>query len=251
MSISIWGQSPLNTKAYILYKGYPYVVYLSPEGEITEFIRAAPEVMKGIDFDKNQPMPIALGPYVKPQYVAELPVYNSPLNTTTVGEIEILNSDMAEGDVDQNNEEVIAETDVETVKDDFKPTEAVNFKTVVINKENEETKQPIIVRKEVDQAIPDDLYVLKFQGFTSRLTPALIDMLSDISKEHKLNSDKSIVINSFMTQGDASNRKLAENRMAACRDLLSNYGVPADKLVTEILPYNSSIDGNVSIKFED
>ncbi len=242
LSVSLFGQTETQTKAYILFKGYPYVVYLSPEGDITEFIRAAPEVMNGVAFDKDQPMPIALGPYTKPA-PTELPVYNSPQNTTTIDDVEIVDFEIKE------HVDVFEETATDQTSQEQE--EEIAFKTTVINKVDEEDKEALIVRKELDKTVEDGLYILKFQGFTSRLTPALIDLLSDISKEHKQNSDKQLIINSFMTQGDASNRKLAENRMAACRDLLETYGVPADKMSTEILPYNSAIDGNVSIKFED
>jgi len=240
---SLTAQNSNTTKAYILYKGYPYVVYLAENGEITEFVRAAPEVMNGMEFDKDQPMPIALGPYVKP-VSAPLPIYVSPLNTTTVGDSEILDTEVVVADNSSNEK-----SDGENVV--FKPKKADrSMKTTVIRREKTKTSDPVVVTNGDSKNPVAGEYILSFQGFSARLTPVLIDMLSDISKEYKVNS-KNIMINSFMTAGDTANKTLAENRMAACKDLLTTYGVPVEKITTKIMPYDSSIDGNVSISFED
>ena len=246
-------QSDNTTKAYILFKGYPYVVYLSPAGDIVEFVRTAPEVMRGVEFDMNRPLPIPLGPYSRP-VKSELAVYNSPLNTSDVAEIELISIETAKSvdATDDVKEEVVMKPLVDKSK-------AAKTKSQTVLKEEviEELAEEKVVKANTTNVVnietPDfvGVHILKFQGFSARLTPELIDMLTDINKEYKERKSKKITINSFLTQGDSTNKKLAENRMAACKDLLVNYGVPIQNISTEILPYDSSIDGNVSIKLLD
>ncbi|MDA9774442.1 hypothetical protein N9B82_05755 [Saprospiraceae bacterium] len=246
-------QSDNTTKAYILYKGYPYVVYLSPAGDIVEFIRTAPEVMKGVEFDMNRPLPIPLGPYVRPEK-SELAVYNSPLNTSDVAEIELISIETTKSveTIEEVQEEVVMKPLVDKSK-------TIETKSQTISKEEvlEEVAPKKVVKATTTNVVnietPDfvGVHILKFQGFSARLTPELIDKLTDINKEYKEGKSKNVAINSFLTQGDSTNKKLAENRMAACKDLLVNYGIPIENISTEILPYDSSVDGNVSIKLLD
>ena len=238
---------------YILYKNYPYVVSMTTDGEILEFIRTAPEVMKGnLAADAVPPMP--LGPYTKPQ--STIAEYISPLNTTTIGDIEVVDAEM----IPKTGSTIVSSTaekvgqnqmsDGKPVVGDKPATDARTMKTTVIRTDRQEVEKPTVIKRTAaDDVVNNNVYDLKFQGFTARLTPVLINQIKKISVAHKESPDKFIEIRSFVTAGDDTNKKLAENRMRACKDLLETYGVPAAKIDTGIRPYNNANAGQVSIEF--
>lgn len=225
--------SAQEVKDYILFKNYPYYVSMMPNGKILEFISEAPDAMKLVNF-RNQTPPIPLGIYVvTPQKALE--VYNSPLNSTEIGEANpaIIAEVKAPKDIkiDQQKDNVVFETTMEKQLD-----AKSDIKTNTVDISNKTLK--------------DFEYNLKFQGFNARLTPDLTLQINDISKEYARHKEKSITIRSFVTSGDQSNMTLANNRMDACRDLLQTYGVPADKIVTKVEPYKTTNDGQVNIIME-
>ncbi len=232
---------------YILYKSYPYVVSMTPDGEILEFIRTAPEVMKGnLAADAVPPMP--LGPYTRPQSV--IAEYISPLNTTTVGDIELVDANATP----KTGSTVVAGTSTKVAENPSggeKPVvDSRSMKTTIIRTDREEVQKPTVInRTNADDLVNENVYDLKFQGFTARLTPVLINQIKKISVAHKESPEKFIEIRSFVTAGDDTNKKLAENRMRACKDLLETYGVPPAKIDTGIRPYNNANAGQVSIEF--
>ncbi len=224
---------------YVLYKNYPYLVNMTIEGEIIEFVRTAPELYKD-GINENTPLPIALGPYTKAQF--EIAEYLSPLNTTVVGDAVVIDSE------EKVNEKAVAIK--KNVDSNSSDKTSPLIKTTIIRKDAETTKAPVITRG--DHAESEfQTNSLKFQGFTARLTPTLINQLKDVSKKHASSPEKLIQIRSFVTAGDDTNKKLAQNRMKACKDLLETYGIPSDKIDTGIRPYSSANEGNVSIDFVD
>ena len=224
-------------QANILFKGYPYLVNMTPDGDILEFVSGLPELLNTFGKDKNMEMPVALGKYSKPTAPA-LVEYISPLNTTVVGD-----SDAA----------MIAKVkEAENVQ--FKSTKKPEpqFKTVIIEEGSINSDSPNVIVSEDNgkSEVSKFNYDLKFQGFTARLTPVLINQLQDVAKDYKENTQKNIFIRSFITQGDTTNEQLAENRMIACKDLLETYGIDSSKISTSIEPYKSSNVGNVNITIE-
>lgn len=236
LSFSISAQSQDNIKGNILFKDYPYLVLMTSEGDILEFLNTAPEILKGSNFAKDLQPPVALGPYTKPQSIAaSQKEYNSPLNTTII----------SDGD------EIIADNENSNNESVEQPVEP-EMKTTVIRKEKEVVDQPKVVYKETnDESVEKEFnYDLQFQGFTARLTPVLINQLKDISKDYETNSTKEVYIRSFLTAGDNTNKKLAKNRMEACKDLLETYGIPSDKIHENIESYRSSNPAQVNITLE-
>ena len=218
----------------ILYKDYPYLVTIDENGDLNYVIRAALEVMEGQDFDKNREMPIPIGPYTRRKSAdVALEEYISPDNTTEVGEtVAVIEAQKSKPKAP------VKLTDKDAITfDPKKKVEPIDrqFETTVIRSTPE--------KDEAD-------YYLTFPGFTSRLTPQLTDVIRDISKAYEANPVELVLINSYVTSGDATNRKLAEARIKSCYDLLQTYGVPFDVLMTEIKPYQTDIDGNVSITFK-
>jgi outer membrane protein OmpA-like peptidoglycan-associated protein len=219
---------------------------MTSEGEILEFLRYAPEIMSS-QFDKNVTPPMPLGPYIKPVQ-GELPVYVSVHNTTEISNVE----------GEKNIVAVTKEVKTPSVKMNKNVTPSGTNKgipqekemtTRIVRTEQSPPKDAVITRsnnkKEGYQA---DLI---FQGFSARLTPELILQIEDINEKYTENPKKLIQIRSFVTAGDETNKKLAKNRMDACRDLLVTYGVPFDIIDTGIRPYESSNKGNVSIQLVD
>ena len=226
---------------------------MTSEGEILEFLRYAPEILKG-KLDKNATPPIALGPYVKPEE-QPLSVYASSSNTTTVGDITM-------GDIDvMDSKDAMEEKEMKDSKINQKRNipnstkanniekETVEMTTKVIRKKAESDEMVDVMDKDVvKEVIKADI---KFQGFSARLTPEIILQIEDINKAYKKNPKNSIHITSFVTEGDDTNTKLAKNRIDACKDLLVTYGVPEDQISSQIKPYSSVNKGNVSIELID
>lgn len=217
----------------ILYKSYPYHVTLNAAGEIDYIVAPALEVMNGRNFDVNQEMPLPIGPYKKRinEDVA-YEVYNSPENTTVITDIDGV---------------IMTQVERSEPKKFASEENAVTFKPVDQKKEDDIKFDTKVIRSTANKEEAD--YYLTFQGFSSRLTPQLTDMISDIAKAFIQNPVEEVLINSYVTSGDATNRKLAEARIKSCYDLLQTYGVPFTVLRTEIKQYRSDIDGNVSITF--
>lgn len=240
-------QSNSIVEGFILYKGFPYFVSMTPDGDIIEFIQTAPEIMPFPRKYTSMEPPMPLGPYVKPPAFA-LEVYNSPLNSSESSDVVVLDITETKKVFEEETVEVVdaVETKVEMKPNSDKP----DMKTTVIRRTNEEAASPIIEKSDSPTAEEDRSYALKFQGFTSRLTPALINQLKDIYKDYQASSSEKITIRSFVTRGDNTNLKLAENRMAACKDLLSTYGVPEDKIETKVEPYRSANSGQINISLD-
>lgn len=230
---------------YILYNNYPYYVSMTSDGEILEFLRFAPELLKG-KLDPNTPPPMPLGPYTKPIAQA-LPVYISPLNTTDIEQIEVTEKAVAEKMISKPTIQMNKNVSPSKVREKSKETTAMN--TTIIRKEQSPPKDAVITRGE--NVKEDFLADLEFQGFSARLTPELILQIEDVHKAYEESENKLIQIRSFVTAGDDTNKKLAKNRMDACKDLLITYGVPAEDIDTGIRPYNSAYKGNVSIELVD
>lgn len=244
-------QSNSIVEGFILYKGFPYFVSMTPDGDIIEFIQTAPEIMPFPRKYTSMEPPMPLGPYVKPPAFA-LEVYNSPLNLSESSDVVVLDITETKKVIEEETVEVVdaVDTSVET-KVEMKPnSDKPDMKTTVIRRTNEEAASPIIEKSDSPAAEEDSSYALKFQGFTSRLTPALINQLKDIYKDYQASSSEKITIRSFVTRGDNTNLKLAENRMAACKDLLSTYGVPEDKIETKVEPYRSANSGQINISLD-
>ncbi len=232
---------------YILYNGYPYYVSMTLDGEILEFLKFAPEIL-GNEFDKERVPPMPLGPYVKPPE-QELMVYNSPLNTTEVGDVLIVETEKVT-EKKGTTTSIGAQDDKVTIQPKETSPEEPKMTTKIIEREPVKESEVIIKRAEAE-AVEAATYELNFQGFSARLTPILINQLKDISKAHSNNPDQFVQIRSFVTAGDDTNKKLAINRMDACKDLLITYGVSADKVSTGIRPYRSASKGNVAIQLVD
>ncbi len=249
-------QSNSIVEGFILYKGFPYFVSMTADGDIIEFIQTAPEIMPYPRKYMSMEPPMPLGPYAKPPAFA-LEVYNSPLNSSESSDIVVLDVSTTEKVDVLDTEKVIdgnmpqGGKDVEKVVETKANSEKQDMKTTVIRRTNEEAASPIIEKRAAPVAEEDDSsYALKFQGFTSRLTPALINQLKDIYKDYQASSSEKITIRSFVTRGDNTNLKLAENRMAACKDLLATYGVPEDKIETKVEPYRSANSGQINISLD-
>lgn len=244
--LQLTAQSSPSIQGFVLYKGYPYLVNMTPQGDILEFLQTAPEIMfVGSEYPSEPPMP--LGPYVRPKAVA-LEEYNSPLNSSNVSDIVVLDipTNKNQNESNQNSNDLGVKDDTE-----IKPKVDQEMKTTVIRRTNEEGVTPIIERStEGGREVEEGSYNLKFQGFTSRLTPTLINQLKDIYKVFQSDPNQQITIRSFVTSGDNTNLRLAENRMAACRDLLGTYGVPLDKMETKVEPYRSANSGQINISLE-
>ena len=73
-------------------------------------------------------------------------------------------------------------------------------------------------------------------------------ILEDIIEIYERNEDRNIVISSFTTTGDPTNKQLAEDRMNSCEEFLTTRGVPAENISTEIKSYRNVLKGQVNIK---
>ena len=248
---NVSAQDEYNIQGYVLFNNYPYFVSMNQDGDIKEFLRTAPEIMKSASFDYALAPPVPLGPYNKPN--AEIQDYISPLNTIVV-------SDGSGNVIEDNPEEevrMVMQTKAAEGQDDSQSDRANDktaFKTTVIRTEKpEETAPEVIIKKQenVDARSGEFVYEMKFPGFNARLTPELINKLEDISKIHKNNPTKKVDIYSYITTGDPTNKALAENRMNACKDLLVTYGVDESLVNTEIKPYRSSQESQVTISLVD
>lgn len=226
-----------NIQGNILFKGYPYFVSMTSNGDILEFLRTSPEILNGLDFDRGIQPPVELGPYSKPTSKgATAEVYVSPNNTTVISDGDKVVSDMP-ANVKMSGEKSDNEKEMKT--------------TVIRNSPKVEDGPEVITKQDQVEAKQLDFnYDLKFQGFTARLTPTLINQLKDISKDYEMNSKKQVKIRSFLTAGDSTNEKLARNRINACKNLLETYGVPSEKIEESIEPYRSSNSAQINITLE-
>lgn len=255
--LQLTAQSAENITGFVLFKGYPYLVNMTPQGDILEFIQTAPEIMPFPAKYRAMEPPMPIGSYARPARVA-LEVYNSPLNSSDAADVVVLDIPVAvtnevtkEDSSDSEFEQESKAQVQEQVSMEPKEVDDREMKTTVIRRTNEEASSPVVLRSTADASESEaGSYDLKFQGFTSRLTPTLINQLKDIYKEFQAKDSEKVTIRSFVTAGDNTNRKLAENRMAACRDLLETYGVPADRIQTKTEPYRSANSGQINISLD-
>lgn len=263
-------------QAYILYNNYPFFANIGPSGDILALVRTAPEIMKTASFDYKLKPPINPEDYVyqKPK----LAVYNSPKNTTVVGDVTVSNKERDEDPVVQDKEkdkvkqvpskpaqakEVLVQK--EEVKQDKAPDMVVKDQVVLVS----DTKKPATVKgtttviKNVPTNVKEENLPSRsgkldigsqvdilFQGFSARLTPKIILQLEDVVAFHKSKPNSLVKIYSFTTANDQTNKKLALNRLDSCRKLLETYGVPSDHIFTDIKPYSSAQKGNVVVELE-
>ena len=245
---NISAQEEFIIQDYILFNNYPYFVSMNQDGDILEFLETAPEIMKGASFDYSMAPPMPLGPYNRPK--AEYKEFISPLNTSIVsdGSGNTINEVAVE-----EAETMVMQTKAAEGQDDkvkLKPKNEPEFTTNIIRTEKANEIDPkVIIREQEEVALPQGSYSynMKFPGFNARLTPDLILVIEDIAKIHSDKPDLEVEIKSFITAGDPTNITLAENRMKACKDLLETYGVPSEKISTEIQQYRSSQDAQVNI----